>query len=90
MNNPDKDILQDIRDRVIRVEVKLDSLEELKKSMKEVRSVADEAQRLAEQSKLDIRRIESNLTWVWRGLGGAFITALVGALLWALQNQITL
>ncbi len=85
-NNRDKDILQDIRDRTIRLETKLDNMEELKTDIKEVTKTANGAMEQSSQNKLDIARMSGNITWLWRGVATG-VVGLVGSIVyWAFQR----
>lgn len=86
MEPKDQDLLQDIRDRTIRLETKMDSVNEVKKEVKYIRTTADTAFHQSEQNEKEIKRISKSLHWIWQ----SFITAVVAMLLWLLQHEIYL
>lgn len=83
MADEDKSLLQDIRDRTIRLETKLDNFEEMRTDLKVVKKTADEANVRAKQNERDIADVLDKLKWVWRGIGGV----IFGLVLWFIQQE---
>ena len=76
----EQDVLMDIRERLVRVETKLDSQNDLKLKVEtnETRSVETESRSKSNTHRID--KLEANLTWLWRTIVGAFIVAGIAAL----------
>jgi len=70
---------QEIRERVVRIETKLDQ-------SNDVSSVAYTARATAQDCRRDIDRIEGSLTWLWRTVGGGFIVGAIGYLFSVLRG----
>jgi hypothetical protein len=68
------DWAQEIRERVVRIETKLDYYNG-------IRETAHEAKNMSISNCEAIREIKGNMTWLWRTIGGALIVAAVAALL---------
>ncbi len=66
------EVLIDIRERLVRVETKLDAQNGLKEK-------ATETESRSKSNTHRIDKIEANLTWLWRSIAGALIVAGVGA-----------
>lgn len=81
-----EELLQDIRDRTIRLEAKLDDVHELKTELKEIKKDSITALNMATHNEEDIAEIKSTLTWLWRSVGGI----IAGLLLWFLQHELHL
>lgn len=68
------DIIQEILERVVRMETKLDNYNALKDK-------ADEAFTTSKQNSKDISDIKDNVKWLWRTGLGAVIIVVIGALI---------
>lgn len=86
MNEEEKKMLQAINERTIRLDEKMDSVNEMKSEVKHIRTTSDASFNKAVQNEADIRKINENLKWVWRGIAGA----VVAMILWFLQHEIPL
>lgn len=73
------EVLQDIRERVVRVETKLDNFNGLREKADKVEAKLGEVEARAKSNTHRIDKIESNQTWLWRTIAGAIIAAVVGA-----------
>lgn len=82
--NTDKALLQDIRDRTIRLETKLDSLDEIKVELKEVQESANRADNVSMQNTKDINEINDTLKKVMYSIGGIFVAMII----WFLQHEL--
>lgn len=69
----DAEVLQEIRERIVRIETKLDNYNDL-------RATAEKAYALSTQNTTNIKRIEDNLTWLWRTVVGSIITGTIAAI----------
>ncbi len=73
MSSEEARVLSDIRERVVRLETKIDS-------MTDVRETALEALQLARSSHKRIDEIADNQRWLWRTLVGAILAAAIATL----------
>ncbi|WP_425805250.1 hemolysin XhlA family protein [Desulfitobacterium sp. Sab5] len=76
----EQEVLVDIRERLVRVETKIDAQNDIRER---VDAVEDKATKTEERSKSNTHRIdklEANNTWLWRAFAGAIIAAAVGAI----------
>ncbi len=72
---PDESIpvwAQEIRERVVRIETKLDNYTD-------IREAAADARRLGESNCKEIAEIKGLLSWLWRACAGAIIGGIVAA-----------
>lgn len=69
----DVEVLQEIRERIVRIETKLDNYNDL-------REKAEKAHALSIQNTTSIKRIEDNQTWLWRTVIGGLITGAIAAI----------
>lgn len=81
-------VLTDIRERVVRVETKIDAMTDVRDVAVEAKETAQEALQSAksahhrlDDSKKDIGKLESNQTWLWRTVVGAVIVGAI-SILW--------
>lgn len=70
----DKDIQQEILERIVRIETKIDSYNSTKEK-------ADMSYIKACQNEKDIAEIEDNLKWLWRTIAGAIILGIIGTVI---------
>lgn len=68
------DVIQEILERVVRVETKIDNYNALKDK-------TDEAFTTSKQNSKDISDIKDNVKWLWRTGLGAVIIVVIGALI---------
>ena len=66
----DQEILLEIRDRVVRIETKMEDY-------KEVKDTADAAYNMSCTNKDDIEDMKDGQKWLWRTVGGSIIAAIV-------------
>jgi len=76
----EQDVLMDIRERLVRVETKLDSQNDLKLKVEtnEIMSVETEARSKSNTHR--INKLEADNTWLWRTIVGTIIAAGIAAL----------
>ena len=70
MNENIQEILNDIRERLVRVETKIDDIQNL-------RDKVNTSYNLASNVMDRIQKLEENQKWVWRSFAGAIITSIV-------------
>ncbi|MDF2885154.1 MAG: hypothetical protein K0R54_5726 [Clostridiaceae bacterium] len=68
------DVIQEILERVVRMETKLDDFTSLKDK-------ANEAYTTSKQNSKDITEMKDNITWIWRTVLGAVIITIIGAII---------
>ena len=77
MDHPD--ILMEIRERLVRVEVKLDNHNGIRERVDAVEDKAIETEAMGKSNCKRIDKLEENNTWLWRTMVGAIIAAGVAA-----------
>lgn len=70
----DSNIQQEILERIVRIETKIDGYNS-------TREKADVAYNKACQSEKDITEIKDNQKWLWRTIAGAIILGLISTLI---------
>ncbi|WP_125154292.1 hemolysin XhlA family protein [Clostridium rectalis] len=70
----DIDIQQEILERIVRIETKIDGYNS-------TREKADMAYTKAYENEKDIAEMKDNLKWLWRTIAGAIILGAIGALI---------
>jgi Protein of unknown function (DUF1267). len=73
-------LVADIRERLVRVETKIDALNDLSKKIDDAVTKATETEQRSKSNTHRIDKLEANNTWLWRTVVGAIIVAGVGAL----------
>lgn len=68
------DVIQEILERVVRMETKLDDFASLKDK-------ANDAYTTGKQNSKDITEMKDNIRWIWRTVLGAVIITIVGAII---------
>lgn len=76
----DQEVLIDIRERLVRVETKLDNNNDLRDRVSTVEDKAIETEARSKSNTHRIDKLEANNTWLWRTVAGAIIIAGLGAL----------
>lgn len=76
MNEKESEVLIEIRERIVRIETILQSL-----NLKDVEATANEAKSMATKNAKDISDLQSYVKWVVAAIIGAFITSLVSLVL---------
>jgi uncharacterized protein YhaN len=57
--------IADIREWLVRIDTKVDYLNEVKRKVEDADSKADKALQLSEENRQDIRDMQANTKWVW-------------------------
>jgi len=81
----EQEVLVDIRERLVRVETKLDAQNGLREKVDSIESKLTETEARSKSNTHRIDALEANTTWLWRTTIGAIIAAAIGALMVA-QN----
>lgn len=71
-----EDALQDVVERLVRIETKLDNYETLREKADSAKDVADKAHALAINNAEDINEMKANNKWSWGYMIGLGITIL--------------
>ncbi|KXG42885.1 hemolysin XhlA family protein [Tepidibacillus decaturensis] len=82
----DLDILSEIRERVVRVETKIDLMTDVKDTAEEAKETANEALQSTKSAHHRIDEISKNQTWLWRTVIGALLTSAIGLLFFYFQK----
>lgn len=80
MSDQNQEVLVDIRERLVRVETKLDTSNDLRGKVDVVEDKVIEVEARGKSNTHRIDKLESNNTYIWRTIVGAIIIAGVGAL----------
>ncbi|QMV42974.1 hemolysin XhlA family protein [Cohnella cholangitidis] len=79
MSNEEARVLSDIRERVVRLETKIDAMTDVRETAEAAREAALEALQSSRSSHLRIDEIADNQRWLWRTLVGAILAAVIAA-----------
>lgn len=71
----------DLKVQLARIEENVSDIPEVKKDLKEMSRLAQESNSKAMQVEKDLNKLENNIQWLWRAVGGAVISALISVLL---------
>lgn len=72
--------LNEILQRVVRVETKIDGYNGLREKIDLVGKCQGETEARSKSNTHQIKEIKDNLTWLWRTIAGALIAAAITAL----------
>jgi len=75
-----QDVLMEIRERLVRVETKLDNHNGIRERLDIVEDKAIENESRSKSNCHRIDKLEENNTWLWRTVVGAIICAAVAAI----------
>jgi peptidoglycan hydrolase CwlO-like protein len=76
----EQETLIDLRERMVRIETKLDAQNGLREKVDSMENKATEAEQRSKSNTHRIDQLEANLTWLWRTIAGAVIAAGIAAL----------
>ncbi|MCO1599806.1 hemolysin XhlA family protein [Desulfosporosinus nitroreducens] len=76
-----QEVLIDIRERLVRVETKLDNQNDLRDRVGVVEEKATETESRSKSNCHRLDKLEANNTWLWRTVAGAIISGGAGALM---------
>ena len=80
MQMSEPNLLMDIRERLVRVETKLDNHNGIRERVDAVEDRVIENESRGKSNTHRINKLEENNTWLWRTVVGAIICAAVAAL----------
>ena len=76
MNEKESELLLDMRERIVRIETILQSL-----NLKDIEKTAIEAKEMAEKNAKDVAELKSYVKWFVAAILGAFIASLASLVL---------
>jgi hypothetical protein len=79
MSSEEARVLSDIRERVVRLETKIDAMTDVRETAEAAREAALEALQMARSSHKRIDEIADNQRWLWRTVVGAILAAVIAA-----------
>lgn len=74
-------VLSDIRERMVRVETKIDSMTDVRITAEDAKETAQEALQYGKSAHHRLNDVADNQRWLWRTVVGAVIAGAV-ALMW--------
>lgn len=77
----EQEVLVDIRERLVRVETKIDNQNGIREKVDAVEGKVIETEARSKSNTHRIDKLEANLTWLWRAVAGAIVSAAMGALI---------
>lgn len=69
--------IQEVRERLVRVETKIDDLASKNEKIESAHDLAQEALRQANLANERLDRSNENVTWLWRTVIGALVVAVI-------------
>lgn len=75
----EQEVLIDIRERLVRVETKLDAQNELGKKVDSNDTRLAEVDSRSKSNTHRLDKLEGSITWLWRAVAGAIIAGFVSA-----------
>ncbi|MFF2528581.1 hemolysin XhlA family protein [Brevibacillus sp. NPDC058079] len=85
MSKNEMQVLSDIRERIVRVETKLDSMTDIRATAEEAKEKANEALQYGKSAHHQLNEVADNQKWLWRTVLGAVIVGAI-ALMWKGMN----
>ncbi|WP_256758707.1 hemolysin XhlA family protein [Cohnella sp. WQ 127256] len=79
MSSEEARVLSDIRERVVRLETKIDAMTDVRETAEAARDAALQGLQSSKSAHLRIDEIADNQRWLWRTLVGAILAAIVAA-----------
>ena len=80
MSSEEARVLSDIRERVVRLETKIDAITDVRETAEAARETALEALQVARSAHKQIDEIADNQRWLWRTLVGAILATVIAAI----------
>jgi len=74
-------VLSEIRERVVRLETKIDAMTDVRTTADEAKEKAIEALDKAKSAHHRLDEIKDNQKWLWRTVAGTIIAGVIGALI---------
>lgn len=72
-------VLSDIRERVVRLETKIDAMTDVRDTAAEAKEIGAEALQSTRSAHHRLDEVADNQRWLWRTLVGAIIAAIIAA-----------
>lgn len=82
----DQEVLIDIRERLVRVETKLDTNNDLRGKVESSECKIVETESRSKSNTHRIGKLEEAYTWLWRTVAGSIIVAVIGVLIALMQK----
>lgn len=82
----DTQLLQEIRERVVRLETKVDNLNDIKTKVDRMETKLTEIEARSKSNTHRLDKSEANQTWLWRTVAGTIIGTVVGVIAAFLQR----
>ncbi|MFB9277415.1 hemolysin XhlA family protein [Cohnella cellulosilytica] len=79
MSSEEVRVLAEIRERVVRLETKIDAMTDVRETAEAARESALEALQSTRSAHLRINEVADNQRWLWRTLVGAIVAAVIAA-----------
>lgn len=79
-------MLSDIRERVVRVETKIDSMTDVRATADKAKAMAGEALHYGRTAHEQLNEIKDNQRWLWRTVIGGLLTGAI-SILWRLWGK---
>ena len=79
MSSEEVRVLAEIRERVVRLETKIDAMTDVRETAEAARDSALEALQSTRSAHLRINEVADNQRWLWRTLVGAIVAAVIAA-----------
>ena len=70
------ELIQDVVERLVRIETKLDNYEVLREKTEDAKEKADYAFSIAKNNEEDIKEIKENQKWSWRSIAGIWVSVV--------------
>jgi len=82
----EQDVLIDIRERLVRVETKIDNQNAILAKVDTLEDRVIETEQRSKSNTHQIKEIKDNLTWLWRTVAGALIVLGLSAAVWVIKQ----
>jgi hypothetical protein len=73
----EQEVLVDIRERLVRVETKLDTQNDLSKKVDNLEGLTKDTESRSKSNTHRLDKLEANNQWLWRTVAGAIIAAVI-------------
>lgn len=77
----EQDVLVDIRERLVRVETKIDAQNGIREKVDAVENLAKDAETRSKSNTHRLDKLEANNTWLWRTVAGIVIAAVMAVVI---------
>jgi len=80
LSNNEVQVLTDIRERIVRLETKIDAMTDVRETAEEAKETAHEAAISSRSAHKRLDEILDNQKWLWRTVVGAIIAVVIAAI----------